>query len=258
MNYEQGLAALRKLSNGSTWFPDVLLYEARLLENLQQERLYGSSEQFRATRAQIIDQLNRLVYDHFGISFNDLCQRLPPEIRTTSASPSGLTRDSEQTVQMKDATDAIYPFSPTNVFIGYSHKDKRFLNELRAHLAQYIRSGTMDAWDDTNILPGAKWYEEIKIAIQSARVAVFLISADFLASDFIARKEVIPLLRLAEQRGIKILCVIVRSCAFDDTELAQFQTINAPSNSLSNMTQGKRDEVWTRVAKLVKDILQDK
>lgn len=255
MNYEQGLMILRKLSNGTDWFADALLYEARLLENLQQERLYGTSEQYRTTRAQIVDQLNRLTYKHLGISFNDLCQGLLPNSQATPASTFGLASDNAQKAHKNDANDSVHPISPKNVFIGYSHKDTRFLNELRTHLDLYVHSGTMHVWDDTMILPGAKWYEDVKNALQSARVAIFLISANFLASDFIAREELPLLLRAAEQEGITILCVIVHPCAFDDTKLAQFHPINAPSNPLSTMTPGKRNEVWTRVATRARDIL---
>ena len=105
------------------------------------------------------------------------------------------------------------------------------------------------------ILPGAKWYEDITNALQSAKVAILLVSADFLASDFVARKEVSPLLKSAEQKGLKILSVILRPCAFLDTELAQFQAVNTPSGPLSSMRPGERDEVWRGVAARVKKLL---
>ncbi|HEV2662971.1 MAG TPA: toll/interleukin-1 receptor domain-containing protein [Ktedonobacteraceae bacterium] len=248
MDYKRGLATLRKLAAGSSWFSNFLIYEARLQENLEQERLYGASEQSRATRFQIIGQLNSLVYEHFGCSFNDLCQGQIPGTPSTS-------EDSyKPTVQKEDI--AVTSQSPrTGVFISYSRNDKRYLEELHAQLAFYIRSGLINAWDDTNILPGAKWHDEINKAIQAAKVAVLLVSADFLASDFIARKELPPLLQAAEHEGTTILCVILRPCVFSDTELAQYQTVNAPSNPLSSMSRGKRDAVWRDVATRVKDIL---
>jgi TIR domain len=144
----------------------------------------------------------------------------------------------------------------TSAFISYSHKDKKYLDELHTHLAHYVRMGIIDCWDDTKISPGAKWHDEIKKALQSAKFAVLLVSADFLASDFIAANELPPLLAAAEQEGATILPIILRPCVFKDTELAHFQAVNAPSHPLSGMTRGKRDEVWARVAELIKDALK--
>jgi internalin A len=200
---------------------------------------------------QIVGQLNHLVFAHFGCSFNDLCQGQFPGTSATSEA------DYKTTAQNED-TAVAYPSPRTGVFISYSRNDKRYLEELHAQLAFYVRSGLVNAWDDTKILPGVKWHDEIDKAIQAAKVAILLVSADFLASDFIARKELPPLLKAAAHEGTTILCVILRPCVFSDTELAQYQTVNAPSNPLSTMSRGKRDAVWREVATRVKDILQGK
>ncbi len=191
----------------------------------------------------------------------------PPGSLTTSASgaTTSTPRSSATRLETKKGSAAsgltsssmVVPNpSQASAFISYSRKDKKYLDELHIHLAQYVRMGVVDFWDDTKILPGSKWQEEIKKALQSARVAVLLISADFLASDFIASNELPPLIAAAEQEGTVILPVILRPCVFKDTELAQFQTVNAPSSPLSKMTRGKREEVWTKVAEVVKNALK--
>lgn len=50
--------------------------------------------------------------------------------------------------------------------------------------------GEVERWDDTLIDPGSNWREEIKVAIESAKVAILIVSADFLASDFIVNNEI--------------------------------------------------------------------
>ncbi|MDQ2713472.1 MAG: toll/interleukin-1 receptor domain-containing protein [Chloroflexota bacterium] len=258
MDYQQGLAALKKLAEGSDWFADVSLYEARLLENLDQERRYGSSEQYRVTRAQIVDQLNRLAYAHVKMSFNDLCRGALPQVPNTSAFTPDPAPGSQRTKQQRDTErGTTSDLARTNVFIGFSQQDSHDLADLHIHLKPYVRSGVLKVWDNTMIPPGARWHEEHMRAIQAAKVAILLISAHFLASDYIVNTELPLLLKAAEQGRIKILCVILSHCNFGATDLARFQPVNAPSRPLSVMTPGQRDEVWMQVAKYACDILQE-
>ncbi len=231
MDYEQGLERLKQQAKGTNWLTEFSLYEARLRENLSRERRYGTTEIIRADRAQIVDQLNRLAYAHLSRSFVDLCLKTNQPALTTPSSQ---------------------PTLPSSVFIGYSHRDGKYVEELRTHLTPYIRSGAIAYWDDTKILPGDHWRDKIEKALHSATIAVLLISADFLASEFIAMYELPLLIEAAQQRRLTILCVIVRPCLFHDTELEQFQAVNPPSQPLSTMSSSQREEVWIRVVELVK------
>lgn len=116
----------------------------------------------------------------------------------------------------------------TRAFISYSHQDKKYLERLHVHLKHYEPMGTLDVWDDTKIAAGAKWREEIKAAIRSAKVAILLISADFLASDFVAEKELPPLLAAAQDEGAIIIPVILKPCAFEDLNSANFRQLRMP------------------------------
>jgi internalin A len=130
----------------------------------------------------------------------------------------------------------------TKVFISYSHIDKKYLGRLQVHLASEVRENGMDLWDDTQIMAGAKWRAEIAHAIQSAKVAVMLVSADFLKSDFIHNNELTPLLSAAKLEGVSILPVLLKPCRYESTALIEFQFanyVNKPlrqgSNALERM-----------------------
>lgn len=139
----------------------------------------------------------------------------------------------------------------TRIFISYSHTDQKYLEELHVHLVYYEQKGSIDFWDDTRIKPGSRWYREIEKAIASARIAILLVSSDYLASRFIAEDELTLLLGDAEKEGITILPLILKPCAYENSPLARFQPINTPSKPLSSMTKSRREAVWEKVVEFV-------
>lgn len=134
------------------------------------------------------------------------------------------------------------------VFICYSHKDSKLLQRLHVHLMPLEKHLIIDWWDDTRIRPGAKWRDEIKRAIERTRVAVLLISADFLASEFIMENELPPLLQAAASEGVMILPVVVGHSRFEKFEvIGQFQAINPPNKPLKALNTNKREEIFVQV-----------
>jgi hypothetical protein len=173
-----------------------------------------------------------------------------------TSSRSSLNKDPVVNRQLKASSSITTSKLPrTSAFISYSHKDKKFLGELHDHLKPYMREEDLDIWDDTRLLHGSNWREEIDKALQSAKVAILLISPNFLASDFIVNNELPSLLAAAKREEVVILSVILRPSAFEDTVLSQLHAVNLPSNPLIEMRPGKRDEVWSKVAKLVREAL---
>ena len=147
------------------------------------------------------------------------------------------------------------PAAPGAVFISYSHQDVTHLARLQRYLSPHVHNGTILLWDDTRLKPGDEWKRSIERALSSARVAVLLVSVDFLASEFITQVEVPLLLAAAEARGTCILPVILTPCLFRRTTLSRFQAVNDPALPLSGLSQHEQDLVWERVVDTVLDVL---
>jgi hypothetical protein len=148
------------------------------------------------------------------------------------------------------------PSTRTKVFISHSHADKKWLDRLRRHLRPLEREGRLESWDDTHIGPGDDWKQEIRNALDTAQVAVLLISADFFASDFIDEAELPPLLDAAKAKGVRILPVILSACRFArNPALARFQAVNPPDRPLNAMPQAEQERVLDRLAHTIESIL---
>lgn len=138
----------------------------------------------------------------------------------------------------------------TKVFVSYSHKDAKYLSGLSPHLEYLKKNQLVEYWVDSKIKPGEKWQDGMKSALATTKVAILLISIDFLNSQFIADNELPPLLAAAESEGLKILPVILRPCILPKN-LSQFQTINSPMRPLSRMKGYEREEIWVKVANAI-------
>jgi hypothetical protein len=138
------------------------------------------------------------------------------------------------------------------VFISYSHRDKKFMAELQTQLKPYLRSGVVTAWSDKQIASGAHWFKEIQAALAKTSVAVLLVSSDFLASDFIHEHELGPLLKEAEAGGVRILWIPIRASAYEETPLRHYQAVSPPERPLAQMGKADRDEAWVRICKEIK------
>jgi hypothetical protein len=137
------------------------------------------------------------------------------------------------------------------VFISYSHKDQKYLHELKTHLKPYTRGGSVSAWSDEQIRAGSKWSDEIDDALANAKVAVLLVTPSFLDSDFIHENELGPLLKRAEAGGVTILWIPVRPSAYKSTAIAEYQAITDPARPLTEMRPGRRDGAWVRICEAI-------
>ena len=143
------------------------------------------------------------------------------------------------------------------IFISYSHKDSEWLERVKVHL-KGLKHLDIDAqaWDDTQIKSGDKWYDEIKGALSQSHAAILLISADFLASDFIANEELPELLESAENDGVTILPVILKPSLVADTKLGTFQAVNDHTEPLANLSPSKQDAELVKLARRVAELVE--
>jgi WD40 repeat protein len=105
------------------------------------------------------------------------------------------------------------------IFISYSHADRNWVNRLGIFFKpfawgrSYKDGGRL--WADPYIQTGDRWHREITDALGRTRIAVLLVSQNFLASDFITREELPPILAGARSNEIALVCIPIGSSVVD-------------------------------------------
>lgn len=142
------------------------------------------------------------------------------------------------------------------VFISYSHKDATWLDELQTMLKPLVRNQALSVWDDTKIGAGQTWKEEIEAALSRAKVAVLLVTPNFLASDFIADNELPPLLAAATSGGTQIIWIPVKPSMYTETPLADYQAAYDPSKPLISLSEADRSAALVNICNTIKKYAQ--
>lgn len=146
----------------------------------------------------------------------------------------------------------------SQVFISYSHDDKEWLDKLKKMLSPIIREEKINIWDDTKIQAGAKWKDEIQRALSTAKVAILLVSTNFLSSDFIANNELPPLLETAEDKGLTIIWIYISACLYRETKIADYQAAHDISKPLKKLSEAELDEVLVNICQKIQEAVNRK
>lgn len=127
-------------------------------------------------------------------------------------------------------------------------RKKQIINKLKSYLRPLEIANILNYWDILKLKQVRSGKKEIKTALDEAKIAILLVSVDFLASDFIDENELPPLLKAAEQDQAIILSVIIRPCSFQRTPLNEYQTVNPLNQPLSGMSKHAQEMLFVKLA----------
>lgn len=141
------------------------------------------------------------------------------------------------------------------VFISYSHTDKAIFDAFQKNLRPAESKGLLSVWSDEDIGPGTKWGPGIRDALGKARVALLLVSADFINSEFIRNEELRVLLTATERGNLSLFWVPITAAVIETVHLDQWQAAPGcdPEHPLKSMSRSKREQVIVRVCRAILD-----
>jgi replicative DNA helicase len=145
--------------------------------------------------------------------------------------------------------------SPLRIFVSYSHQDESYLSELEKHLTTLKRENLIDTWHDRKIISGRDWEKEIDGALQDSDIIVFLISPDFVASEYCIEKEVAAALQKHNCGEAIVIPIIVRPTDWLSTPLGKIQALPKDAKPIS--VWPNKDVAWLEVVKGIRFAISD-
>jgi TIR domain len=176
----------------------------------------------------------RRAVNAFAASIVDAARRPSPP-RPADAEGSSADSSSPRTAgpAMAEESEAVSA-AGASAFISYNYRDRVWLDRLLQQLDLLMPAGNIAAFSDRDVRRATSGTNDVRAAIDAARVAVVLISGDYLGSD-VVNEELPYLLARVESKRLVVIPVLLTPSLFEETALARFQAANPPGRPLSVM-----------------------
>lgn len=141
------------------------------------------------------------------------------------------------------------------VFVSYSHRDERQLNELKTHLSPLERLKLIETWYDRRIIAGEDFGQKINENIDGANIILLLVSADFIASKYCFEVEMKRALERNANGEASVVPIIVRDVNWKVIpELSKLMAV--PRDGKPVRSWPNKDAAWRDVSERIQVILE--
>lgn len=142
------------------------------------------------------------------------------------------------------------------LFISYSRADEAYKTALYKHLSILKKHHGIELWSDKSILPGEEWNERIMDNMRNSDIFLFLLSSDFLSSKECYEKEAAFAFKLAEEKKVSIIPVIVRPCGWKSTPFEKLHVLPQNANPISKWDD--KDEAYNYILdEIIRSVKQE-
>lgn len=139
------------------------------------------------------------------------------------------------------------------IFIVYNRKDRNDVDRLLRHLTAPRSRFFIKLWDDRRMEEGSNWVQHLDQTLDMARVAVLVLTPDFLASGFALNRDIPNLFKRRSQEGLTVMPLIARPCHWENIPWLQDMEIR-PSGGVPIWNTGKIDEWLDEIAREIRNI----
>jgi predicted ATPase len=145
--------------------------------------------------------------------------------------------------------------NPPNVFISYAREDAPRATRLDKHLHPLVIEGMISVWFDEKIKPGEEWRPVIENAMRDTDVALFVVTVDFIASEFCQNVEVPYLLQKRDSGEMLAVSIIADHCNWQAVKWIA-QTNVLPPGGRAVTARRQHSQAWTEVSHELRKLIE--
>ena len=161
----------------------------------------------------------------------------------------------KETLRDVESAEASAPKdNPLPLFLCYAHANEQVVKQLIPSLKVLARRGYVAAWRDTDLVPGEEWDETIKERLANARVILFMVSRDFLASKYITEDERPLAMTLLKQKKAVVVPVLLSACSWQAEDFAALENLPYKGKLVTSFTP--REKAWALVEEGLKKAVE--
>ena len=140
------------------------------------------------------------------------------------------------------------------LFISYSHRDEKHINEFIQHIAPLKSNDLIEDWYDRKIIAGQDFQDKIDNNLENAEIICLFISANFLSSDP-CMEEKRNALELKKKKGIAVVSIILSACGWkDDKEISKALVLPTDGKPISDFRDS--NNAWNTVYNELKVVIE--
>ncbi|UQA61776.1 toll/interleukin-1 receptor domain-containing protein [Polyangium aurulentum] len=130
------------------------------------------------------------------------------------------------------------------IFISHCYADAEHLERLEKHLAVLKRQGLVNTWHTGRVLAGEEADTRSAVQLETARIVLLLVSADYLAADP-SWQQIQRGLERHERGEARVIPILVRSCDWKGAPFCKLKAL--PENNEPVTKWRDSDDAWTSV-----------
>jgi DNA primase catalytic core len=142
---------------------------------------------------------------------------------------------------------------PIKVFVSYSYKDKARRDRLSSHIKHLERENLLEVQYGESIGPGVTWNEEIRSWLRSAEIILLLVSANFMASNYIWEEELPPAIERQKAGEVFLIPILLSPC---DWRTSPFGNLNPlpkpPAGPISTLRN--KEQAYSAISEALREL----
>lgn len=130
------------------------------------------------------------------------------------------------------------------------------MESFHKHL-QRLQPQHLSVWYAQDMLPGTQWERERDSQLQSAHLILFLVSSDFIDSNELYQKEVLPAMERYSKGEARIIPIILRPVYWHETPFGQLLPLPDGGKPVTDRGWKTQDHAFFDVVSGIKRVISD-